>query len=58
MFFSARTSPNFSHFPRQVKRVIPFNFALERDLKYIFYCQRDVDNFTDQVLNFLLYDGH
>ena len=48
----------FSHVPRQVKRVLPFDFALERDPKNIFYYQRDVENYTDQVLNFLLFDRH
>ena len=48
----------FSHFPRQVKRALPFDFALERDPKNIFYYQRDVENYTDQVLNFLLFDRH
>ena len=37
---------------------LPFNFALERDPKNIFYYQRDVENYTDQVLNFLLFDRH
>ena len=46
-FFSARTSPNFSHFPRQLKRALPFDFALERDPKNIFY-----------YLLFLLFDRH
>ena len=49
---SARTSANFSHFPSQV------NFMLERDPKIIFYYQHDVENCTDQVLNFLLLDRH
>ena len=40
---SARTSPNFSHFPRQLKRAIPFDFSLERDPKNIFYCQLNVE---------------
>ena len=44
----------FSHFSRQVECVLPFNFALERDLKNIFYYQHDVENYMDQVLNFLL----
>ena len=35
-----------------------FDFALERDLKNNFYYQRDVDNYTDQALNFLLFDRH
>ena len=48
----------FSHFSRQVKRALPFSFPLERDLKNIFYYQRDVQNYTDQVLNFLLFDKH
>ena len=47
-----------SPFSRQVKRVLPFDFALERDPKNIFYYQRDVENYTDQVLNFLLFDRH
>ena len=37
---------------------LPFDFALERDPKNIFYCQRDVENYTDQVLDFLLCDRH
>ena len=48
----------FSHFPRQVKRALPFDFALERDPKNIFYYQRDIENYTDHVLNFLLFDSH
>ena len=47
----------FSHFPRQVKRALPFDFALERDPKNVLYYQRDVENYMDQVLNFLLFDG-
>ena len=35
---------------------LPFDFALERDPKNIFYYQCDVQNYTDQVLNFLLFD--
>ena len=38
--------------------VLPFNFTLERDLKNIFYYQHDVENYTGQVLNFLLFDRH
>ena len=57
-FLSARTSPNFSHFPCQVKRALLFDFALERDPKNYFYYQRHVENYTDQVLNFLLFDRH
>ena len=48
----------FSHFPRQVKRALPFDFALERDPKNIFYYQRDIENYTDQILNFLLLVRH
>ena len=36
----------------------PFDFALERDPKNIFFYQHDVENYTDQVLNFLLFDRH
>ena len=32
---------------------LAFDFALERDPESIFYCQCDVENYTDQVLNFL-----
>ena len=38
--------------------VLPVDFALERDPKNIFHFQRDVENYTDQVLNFLLFDRH
>ena len=55
-FLSSRTSPNFSHFPRQVKRALPLNLAPERNPKNIFYYQRDVKNYTDQVLPFSLFD--
>ena len=48
----------FPHVPRQVKRALPFDFALERDPKNIFYYQRDNGNYTDQVLNFFLFDRH
>ena len=37
---------------------LPFDFALERDSKYIFYCHPDVDSYTDQGLDFLSYDIH
>ena len=37
---------------------LPFDFALERDLKNIFYYQHDIGNYTDQVLNFLLFNRH
>ena len=50
----------FSHFPRQVKHTcaLAFDVALERDPKNIFYYQRGVENYTDQVLSFLLFDRH
>ena len=34
---------------------LPFNFALHRDPKIIFYYQCDVENYRDQVLNFFCY---
>ena len=37
---------------------LPFNFALERDPKNIFYYQRDAENYTDQVLDFSLFNRH
>ena len=33
---------------------LPFDFALERDLKNISYYQRDIENYMDQVLNFFV----
>ena len=38
--------------------VLPFNFVLERDPENIFYYQVDIENYMDQVLNFLLFDRH
>ena len=35
---------------------LPFDFALEKDPKNILYYQRDVENCTGEVLNFLLFD--
>ena len=32
---------------------LAFDFALGRDPENIFYCQCDVENYTDQVLDFL-----
>ena len=37
---------------------LPSDFALERDPTNIFYYQRDLEIYTDQVLNFLLSDRH
>ena len=49
----------FFPFPSPSKTcALPFDFALERDPKNFFYYQRDVENYTDQVLNFLLFDKH
>ena len=49
----------FFTFPLPSKtHVLPFDFALERDLKMFFYYQRDVENYADQVLNVLLFDRH
>ena len=36
--------------------VLPFDFALEKDPKNISHYQRDIANYMDQVLNFLLFD--
>ena len=58
-FFSARTSPNSSLFPCQVKHVcLPLILFCERDPENIFDYQRDTENYTDQVSNFFLYGGH
>ena len=57
-FFSTRTSPNFSHFPFKLKRGFLFYFALERNPKNIFYYKYDLENYTDPVLGFLLFDKH
>ena len=44
---------NFFPLPSPSKTcVLPFNFALERDPKNIFFCQRDIASYMDQVLNF------
>ena len=49
----------FFPFPSSSKTsALPFDFALERDPKYTFYRQRDLDNYMDQVLGFLLYDRY
>ena len=37
---------------------LSFDSALERDPKNIFHYQRDAENYTDQVLSFLLYNRH
>ena len=38
--------------------VLPFDFVLERDPKNIFYYQHNIENYADQVINFLLFDRH
>ena len=38
--------------------VLPFDFTLERHPKNIFYYQRDIENYMDQALNYLLFDRH
>ena len=51
-FFSTRT------FPRQVKNcaLLLQSRVRERDSKNIFYYLPDIENYTDQLLNFLLFD--
>ena len=49
----------FSPLPLPSKTcALPFDFALEREPKNIFYYQHDIENYMDQVLNFLLFDRH
>ena len=51
--------PKFFPLPSPSKTcALLFDFASERDSKNIFYCQRDVENYTDQALNFLLFERH
>ena len=40
------------------KYALPYDFALESNPKNIFTCQRDVENYTNQVLDILFYDRH
>ena len=37
---------------------VSFNFGLEGEPKYIFYYQCDVENYTNQAFDFLLFDKH
>ena len=37
---------------------LPFDFALDIDSKIIFHYHLDVENYKDQVLDFLLYGRH
>ena len=55
-FFSAGTSPKFSHFPHKVNYV-SFS-SISWDTKNTFYYQCDADNYMDHVLDFLLFDKH
>ena len=53
--FVSKNMSKFFPFPSPSKTcALPFNFALERDPKNIFYYQRDVVSYTDQVLNFFM----
>ena len=58
-FFSARKTHKLFLFssPSEIY-VFPFDFVLERDPKKNFYYQRDVETYTDQVLDILLFDKH
>ena len=57
--FSQQEHVQISPLPSPSKTcALPFDSALERDPKNIFYYQHDVENYMDQVLNFLVYDRH
>ena len=57
--FSQQEHSKFFPLPSPRKScVLPFNFALESNLKNIFYYQRDAENYTDQALDFLSFDRH
>ena len=45
-------------FTPRITCMLSFDFKLQRDLKNIFCYQHDVENYTDQVLNFLLFNRH
>ena len=50
IFFSAGTSPNFSHFPRQAEDMrFPLILCLSETEKH-FYYQCDVENYKNVVL--------
>ena len=54
-FFLRKNNSKFFPLPSPSKAcALPLDFALERDPKNIFYYQRDVENYSDQVLDFLL----
>ena len=53
--FSQQEHVQIFPFPSPGKTcALPFDFVLERDPKNIIYNQRDIENYTDRVLNFLL----
>ena len=57
--FSQQEHVQISPLPSPSKTcALPFDSALERDPKNIFYYQHDVENCSDQVLNILLLDRH
>ena len=45
--FSQQKHVQIFPLPSQVKCALPFDFALERDPKNVFYDQRDIENYTD-----------
>ena len=53
--FSQQEHAQIFQLPSPIKHV---RFALERNPRNIFYYQRDVKNYMDQVLSFLLFDRH
>ena len=55
----SRNISKFFPLPSPIKTcALPFDFGLERGPKNIFYYQCDVENYTDQVLDFLLFVRH
>ena len=57
--FSQREHVEIFSLPSPSKTcALPFNFTLGRDPENIFYYQHDVENYADQILNFLLFDRH
>ena len=57
--FLSKNMANFFCLPSPSKTgAFPFDFTLERDPKNIFYCQYDVENYTDQVLDSSLFDRY
>ena len=55
--FSQQENLHFFPLPSSTKTCArPFHFALEEDPKNIFNYQHDAENYTDHVINFLLFD--